>query len=62
MELWLSPKRAAIHIKNQNPSTMITESGIRMLIRQGFPCAKFGTRSLINVNTFDVDLHKFNTK
>ena len=62
MELWLSPKKASIYIKNQNPNTMITESGIRMLIKQGFPCVRFGTRSLINVSTFDEDLHRFNTK
>lgn len=62
MELWLSPKKAAIHIKKQNPNTMITENGIRTLIKKGFPCVKFGTRSLVNVNTFDLDLHKFNIK
>ena len=56
MATWLAPKKAAAYIKEQNPATMIGEKTIRDLIKQGFPCLKISTRSLINVDSFEEDL------
>jgi len=56
MATWLAPKKAANYIKVHNPDTMIGEKTIRDLIKQGFPCLRISTRSLINVDTFENDL------
>lgn len=59
MGLWLSPRKAAQHLKEINEKSEISEMAIRRFIAAGFPCAKNGTKCLVNVDTFDDDLTKF---
>ena len=61
MTTWLTAKKAAKYIKEQNPNTMIGERTIKNLIKQGFPCLKIDSRTLVNVDTFEQDLKDFST-
>lgn len=59
MATWLVPKKAAAYIKQNSPESMVGERTLRNLIKQGFPCIKIDSRTLINIETFDEDIRQF---
>ncbi len=59
MKTCLSAKKAAQYIKKRNPKTMIGERTIHTLVKQGFPCLRIDSRTLINADTFEADLEEF---
>ncbi|MEA5050100.1 MAG: hypothetical protein VB021_01345 [Oscillospiraceae bacterium] len=56
---WMTIRRTAAYLKENNPNTMIGESTIRTLIDFGFPCVRIGNRVLINIDTFADDMNVF---
>jgi hypothetical protein len=62
MTNWLSPRKAAQFIKEQNPNSSIGETTLRSLLKDGFPCIQIASKSLINMDTFDEDLITFSHK
>lgn len=59
MAIWLAPKKAAKYLKEQNPESMIGETTLRTLAKNGFPCLSIESMTLINVTTFEMDLEEF---
>jgi len=59
MATWLVPQKAAKYIKEHDPSTMIGENTLRTLAKNGFPCLKIDSRTLINVDSFETDLSEY---
>lgn len=59
MATWVTPKRAAEILLEKDPNTPIKEKTIRRLISEGFPCLKFTSRCLLNMDTFEQDLIEF---
>ena len=59
MQNWLTPKKAAEYLRNQNPETAFGETTIRTLLKQGFPHIRIGSRCLLNMDSFGEDLQRY---
>lgn len=59
MANWMVAEKAARHIKEKNPQTMIGVTTLRKLTKNGFPCLKIDSRTLINVDSFEDDLVEY---